>query len=112
MKVMIMHLITSVSGLASHPTHANIKVREETHALWLNAGDVPALKVDRSGSGDGGEFVIFYLVMISEWLDFLLDNMFVEFGYELISLQDGRTLEPPYRKQLCLQSCKLFHGCI
>ena len=41
------------------------------------------LCVRRSGRDDGGAYLIYDLPMIREWLTFVLNNMFMQFGGKL-----------------------------
>lgn len=85
MKSKIMNLICIVFELE---VLVGIKVREKKHAQWKT--QVPANDWERSGKDEGGAFVIFDLPRIEQWLDFLLSNMYVEFGGQI---RGGRILE-------------------
>ena len=82
MKAKVMGLITRVFNLPEHARlgHVAVKVRETKHAQWLKAHQVSVDYHARTGTGDGGDFVIFDLRMIEIWVVFLLDNLFVSFG--------------------------------
>lgn len=82
MKAKVMGLITRVFNLPEHARlgHVAVKVRETKHAQCLKAHQVSVDYHARTGTGDGGDFVIFDLRMIEIWVVFLLDNLFVSFG--------------------------------
>ena len=84
MRSKVLHIVSCVFNLPEHIRlgHVAVKVRENKHAQWLQAHEVPISYHDRSSSGDGGDFVIFDLRMIDIWITFLLDNMFIMFGNE------------------------------
>ena len=66
MKTKVMILITRVFDLPEHAClgHVAVKVRETKHAQWLKAYQVPVDFHARTGTVDGGDFVIFDLRMI------------------------------------------------
>lgn len=80
MQHQIMDLVTQVFGLPQHAAHVGIKVWHTQPAVWLKANRMPAHDHDRSGSGHGGEFMIFDLETVEMWLTFLLTHMYVRFG--------------------------------
>ena len=59
-----------------------MKVKENERAEWLKANQVPDVYHDRTGTHEhAGDFVIFDMVMITIWVTFLLDNLFIMFGH-------------------------------
>ncbi len=78
----VLDLIGRVFHLPEHARlgHVAVKVRETKHAQWLKAHEVPVDYHARTGTGDGGDFVIFDMHMIEIWVTFLLDNLFIIFG--------------------------------
>ncbi len=78
----IMQLIGKV--FTSHPQHAGIKIWDEAPAVWLTATQMPTRDCDRHGTGYAGKFFIYDLDTIAEFLRHLLDNMYVQFGDQLL----------------------------
>ena len=52
--------------------------------LRLTAAQMPARDSDRHGTGYAGKFFIYDLDTIAEFLRHLLDNMYVQFGDQLL----------------------------
>ena len=77
-----MQLIGKV--FASDSQHAGIKVWDEAPAVWLTAAQMPDHDSDRHGTGYAGNFLIYDLDTIAEFLRHLLDNMYVQFGGQLL----------------------------
>ncbi len=69
---------------ASHSQRAGIKVWDEAPAVWLKAAQMPARDSDRHETGYAGKFFIYDLDTIAEFLRHLLDNMYVQFGDQLL----------------------------
>ena len=69
---------------ANHPGCAGVKIWQLAPAVWLKPGQMPACDKDRHGTGYAGEYFIFDLATIHEFLSHLLDNMYVQFGDELL----------------------------
>ncbi len=82
MHAKIMQLIGKV--FASDSQHAGIKVWDEAPAVWLTAAQMPARDSDRHGTGYAGNFLIYDLDTVAEFLRHLLDNMYVQFGDQLL----------------------------
>ncbi len=82
MHAKIMQLIGKV--FASDSQHAGIKVWDEAPAVRLTAAQMPARDSDRHGAGYAGNFFIYDLDTIAEFLRHLLDNMYVQFGDQLL----------------------------
>ena len=64
--------------------HAGIKVWDKAPAVWLTAAQMPARDNERHGTGYAGKFFIYDLDTIAEFLRHLLDNMYVQFGDQLL----------------------------
>ncbi|DBA82067.1 TPA: hypothetical protein ACH3X2_006811 [Trebouxia sp. C0005] len=64
--------------------HAGIKVWDEAPAVWHTAAHMPARDSERHGTAYAGRFFIYDLDTIAEFLRHLLDNMYVQFGYQLL----------------------------
>ena len=82
MKTQIMRLIGKI--FAAHPGHAGIKVWQKASANWLKPNQMPAPDAPRHGTGSAGSFFVFDLTTVQTFLHFLLDNMFVAFGENLL----------------------------
>ena len=82
MHAKIMQLVGKV--FASDSQRAGIKVWDEAPAVWLTAAQMPARDSDRYGTGYAGTFFIYDLDTIAEFLRHLLDNMYVQFGDQLL----------------------------
>ena len=78
MHAKIMHLIGKV--YASDSQHAGINAP----AVWLTAAQMPTHDSDRHGTGYAGNFFIYDLDTTAEFLRHLLDNMYVQFGDQLL----------------------------
>ncbi len=61
-----------------------VKVSDEAPAVWLTAAQMPARYSDRHGAGYAGNFFIYDLDTIAEFLRHLLDNMYVQYGDQLL----------------------------
>ena len=64
--------------------HAGIKVWDEAPAVWLTAAQMPASDSERHGTGYAGKFFIYDLGTIAEFLRQVLDNIYVQFGDQLL----------------------------
>ena len=82
MHAKIMQVVGKI--FASHSQHAGIKVWEAAPAVWLTASQMPARDSDRHGTGYAGNFFIYDLETIAEFLRHLLDDMYVRFGDQLL----------------------------
>ncbi|DBA89366.1 TPA: hypothetical protein ACH3X1_016227 [Trebouxia sp. C0004] len=82
MHTKILQLVGKI--FASHLQHAGIKVWDEAPAVWLTAAQMPTQDRDRHGTGYAGRFFIYDLDTIAEFLRQLLDDMYVQFGDQLL----------------------------
>ncbi len=57
---------------------------DEAPAVWLTAAQMPTRDSDRHGTGYAGKFFIYDLDTIAEFLRHLLDDMYVQFGDQLL----------------------------
>ena len=82
MRSRVLSMVTRVFNLPEHQRHGHVavKIRETKQAQWLKASEVPDNYHERTGSDNGGTFVIFDLVMLNIWVTFLLENLFIMFG--------------------------------
>ena len=77
----IMQLIGQI--FANHPSHTGIRMWEQAPAVWLKPNQMPICDKDRHGVGYTGNYFIYDLATIHEFLRHL-DNMYVQFGDELL----------------------------
>ena len=68
----------------SHSQHAGIKVWDEAPAVWLTATQMLTRDSDRHGTSYAGKFFIYDLDTVAEFLRHLLDNVYMQFGDQLL----------------------------
>jgi len=80
---------------------------DETPAVWLTAAQMPARDSGRHGTGDAGNFFIYDLDTIAEFLRHLLDNMYVQFGDQLLRQVIGTPMRTSLLANFCLPMYEL-----
>lgn len=87
MRAKIMQLIRKIFAL--HAPCVGVKVWQKAPAVWLKQDQMPTADSARFGKGYAGDFFIFDVNSIDEFLEQLLDNIYVQFGDQLMKQAIG-----------------------